>query len=80
MNKLITLSFLLVCSFPVLGQIYEGSYQNGNLAERGELLGNLQHGPWEFFYVNGNLREISNWSEGITDGAFKSYYPLGVLN
>ena len=65
MNKLITLLFLFVCSFPVVGQINEVFYQDGKIAERGELLDNLQHGLWEFFYSNGNLKESANWSKGI---------------
>ena len=70
MNKLITLLFLFICSFPLLGQVNEVHYQDGKLAERGEYLGDLKHGFREIFYRNGNLQESSNWSEGIADGAF----------
>lgn len=60
-------------------------YSNGQLKAKGKAtpsdfgFGNKKYGEWEFYYENGNLKELSNWEDNSRVGSFISYFENGKV-
>lgn len=55
-------------------------YVNGKVSEILEWKDDAEHGKWEQYFENGDLRLTSKYAEGKRSGNFQSYYPGGILS
>jgi hypothetical protein len=64
------------------GKLFHGTYQaylNNTLVVSGQFKEGLKSGLWNSWYLTGNLREISNWSDGCLDGKYYYYSENRIL-
>jgi antitoxin component YwqK of YwqJK toxin-antitoxin module len=59
------------------------SYKSGFITER-ELINRFdnngkKHGPWKYFYADGNVRQEGTYNHGLENGYFKDYDEAGNL-
>lgn len=59
---------------------YTKSYQGTHLLEQGEFVFGLKNSQWKEWYDNGQLKEITNWKNGLMDGNFLQYSQEGNIN
>lgn len=55
-------------------------YSNGKPSEILEWENDFEHGKWEQYYENGDLRLECSYNQGNRDGNFRSFYPGGKLS
>ena len=69
MNKLLILTFNLIVSTLLFSEEAEKYFpNNGPLHSFGEIEEGLQEGTWNFYYRDGQLREVTNWRGGKVEG------------
>lgn len=52
-------------------------YRNGQISDQNYYLNGKTNGEVKIWFENGQIKEISNWKEGIQDGMYQTYYENG---
>lgn len=62
----------------------EGTYTRysleGKLLEKSTYKNDQLHGTQEFYYPNGQIQELVNYTDGVHDGEFKSFFEDGKIS
>lgn len=62
---------------------FEGEYlsyhPNGKPKQKGQYVNNKMSGLWNYYYLNGNIKETVNFKNNVEDGPYKAYHQNGQL-